>query len=68
MGCSDPTGGQLTIPELALVDTLYNKDIDSIRIYYDSLCTAQYDSLFNEAIDSIVEERIAEILNLRSNK
>ena len=63
--CTDPHAGQLTEAEKALVDSLYKKDIDSIRMYYDSLCTAQYDSLFNAARDSILEERIQEIENLQ---
>ena len=67
-GCSDPHGGQLTEAENSLVDTLYNKDIDSIRLYYDSLCTAQYDSVFQTLIDSILKERIREIENLQQIK
>ena len=66
IACSDPYAGQLTEAEKALVDSLYNKDIDSIRIYYDSLCAAQYDSLFKVAVDSILSERVREIEDLRN--
>jgi hypothetical protein len=64
--CTDPSGGQLTDAQLALVDSLYNRDIDSIRTYYDSLCTYQHDSIFDIAVDSILEVRLREIEQLRS--
>ena len=64
--CTDPNAGQLTEAQLALVDTLYNRDIDSIRIFYDSLCDAQHDSIFKVAVDSILEVRLKEIEQLRS--
>ena len=64
--CTDPNAGQLTDAQLALVDSLYNRDIDSIRLFYDSLCTAHHDSIFNQSVDSILEVRLAEIEQLRS--
>ena len=66
VSCTDPNAGQLTDAQLSLVDTLYNRDIDSIRIFYDSLCKAQHDSIFNSAVDSILEVRLKEIEQLRS--
>lgn len=64
-GCTDPYAGQLTDAEKALVDSLYNRDIDSIRLHYDSLCAAQYESMFQTAVDSIMKVRISEIETLR---
>lgn len=64
--CTDPNAGQLTDAQLAMVDSLYNRDIDSIRIYYDSICTYQHDSIFDVAVDSILEVRLREIEQLRS--
>ncbi|NNF33905.1 MAG: hypothetical protein HKN68_07340 [Saprospiraceae bacterium] len=66
VSCTDPNAGQLTDAQKALVDSLYNRDIDSIRTYYDSLCNYQHDSIFNIAVDSILEVRLREIEQLRS--
>jgi hypothetical protein len=66
--CTDPNAGQMTDAQLALVDSLYNRDIDSIRTYYDSLCAYQHDSIFDIAVDSILEVRLKEIDQLRSGE
>lgn len=66
LSCGPNNPEPLTTSELALVDTLYNRVIDSIRIHYDSLCEENYDSMFSMMSDSIVTVRIEEIMNLKN--
>ncbi len=63
--CQPDPNRELTSQELILVDSLYRKTADSIRILSDSMCTRIQDSIFQNAVDSIIEVRVQEILALR---
>ena len=57
---------RLTSAERVKVDTLYSKEVKTLRPYLDSLCEAQFDSLVQRAVDSLLEVRRAEEIRLRN--
>ncbi len=63
--CRPDPNRELTSGELILVDSLYAKSADSIRILADSMCARMQESVFQNAVDSIIEVRVNEILALR---
>lgn len=63
--CQPDPNRELTSGELILVDSLYSKSADSIRILSDSICARIQESVFQNAVDSIIDVRVKEILALR---
>lgn len=61
VSCTEPPPPSLNYQERLLVDSLYNKGVDSIRPLLDSLCTRQFDSLVQVGVDSMMKERLEEI-------
>ncbi len=51
----------MTYKERDFVDSLFRKQVDSLRPLYDSLCTARFDSALQFKVDSMMKERTAEI-------
>lgn len=59
--CTEPPPPTLNYQERLLVDSLYNKGVDSLRPILDSLCQVQFDSLVKVNVDSMMQERLEEI-------
>lgn len=55
---------QLSPEERYTVDTLFGNNINQLRTYTDSLCSANRDTLFSKYTDSIKSVRIKEIESL----
>ena len=61
----EETKFRLTSRERIQVDTLYNRQIDSLRADLDSFCTQSHDQLLSLAVDSILQERKKTEMELR---
>ena len=68
IACQPDPNRPLTRAEYSLVDTLYRRDIDSVRISIENWCKNHYDSIYTVARDSILEVRIEEIQMIRSDQ
>lgn len=56
---------RLTSRERAQVDTIFSRQVDSLRLALDSLCTIQQDEMMESVIDSLLEARKADEEKLR---
>lgn len=54
----DPT---LNYKDREIVDSLFRKQIDTLKVYYDSLCEMRFDSAVLFKTDSIMKVRESEI-------
>lgn len=61
----EETRFRLTSRERIQVDTLYKRQIDSIRTALDSFCTLNHDEMLSLAVDSILIERRRTEVELR---
>ncbi len=68
LGCEKNRNKPLTRAELKLVDSLYRKDIDTLRTGIEKWCKEKYDSIYQEAVDSIMDVRINEIFLIRNEE
>ncbi|HMQ08029.1 MAG TPA: hypothetical protein PKC30_12055 [Saprospiraceae bacterium] len=64
--CAPDPERELNTGEWVLVDSLFRKQSDSIRKLSDSLCEQMRVQIFDLSVDSIIDERIREILALRT--
>ncbi|GIV31271.1 MAG: hypothetical protein KatS3mg029_0622 [Saprospiraceae bacterium] len=60
-GCTEPPPPVLNYKERLLVDSLYNKGVDSLRPILDSICQVHFDSIVQSKVDSMMQERLHEI-------
>jgi len=61
----EETKFRLTSRERIRVDTLYERQIDSLRADLDSFCAQNHDRLLSLAVDSILQERKKTEMELR---
>ena len=67
--CADETPIRLTRTERARIDTLYIRQVDTLKAFTDSMCYVYNDLHLSNAVDSIIKLRKleAEMLKKRSN-
>lgn len=57
---------RLTSNERAMIDTLFARQIDSLRPIWEKRCEQRHDSLVKAATDSIIRIRLEEEVRLRA--
>jgi|GEM_PF-1197049 len=57
---------RLSSTERSLMDSLYIKQIESLRPYWDSLCELNFKTSVTEAVDSLIKTRLEEEIRLRA--
>jgi hypothetical protein len=58
MSCQD--GEQLTPEQRYIVDTLYARQLNTLRLKGDSICRTQKDSMYQMAVDSLQDVYLEE--------
>ena len=56
---------RLTSAERIKVDTLYTREVKTLRPYLDSLCDSNFDAMVAQAVDSLLQVRREEEIKLR---
>ncbi len=64
-GEKEQTKVRLTSAERVKIDTLYTREVKTLRPYLDSLCEANFDAMVARAVDSLLIVRREEELRLR---
>lgn len=59
--CLDQAENDVSFEERKTIDSLYSRQVTTVKRKADSLCDARHDELFNELVDSIKQEYIQEI-------
>lgn len=57
---------RLSSNERSLMDSLYIKQIESLRPHWDSLCEQNFKTSVAEAVDSLIKTRLEEEIRLRA--
>ncbi len=58
--CTEPPPPTLAYKDREMVDSLFRLTVDSLKPFYDSLCTTRFDSAVQFKTDSILKVRTAE--------
>ena len=61
IACTPDPPPTLNHKDRQLVDSLFRKEVDSLKPIIDSLCDMRYDSVVQHTVDSIMKERQSEI-------
>jgi hypothetical protein len=59
--CTEPPPPTLAYKDRELVDSLFRLSVDSLKPFYDSLCTARFDSAVQFKTDSMLKVRTNEV-------
>lgn len=59
--CTPDPPPTLNYKDRQLVDSLFRKEVDSLKPMLDSLCEVRFDSTVSVTVDSIMKERQSEI-------
>ncbi|HHM21861.1 MAG TPA: hypothetical protein ENJ20_07535 [Bacteroidetes bacterium] len=60
VSCTPDPPPTLRFKDRQIVDSLFRKNVDSLKPLLDSLCDLRFDSAVRYAVDSIIREREAE--------
>jgi hypothetical protein len=59
--CTDPPPPTLAYKDREIIDSLFRKQVDSLKPIFDSRCKARFDSAVQFKTDSMLKVRTAEI-------
>jgi len=59
--CTEPPPPTLAYKDREIVDSLFRKQVDSLKPLYDSACAARFDSAVQFKTDSMLKVRTAQI-------